>query len=430
VVFPGGSLPVHFPSLSRWWLYQLFYVAIALTVFAILWAVGQRPDVLSVLLFVFGLGNLNTIAIDLLRLRLSGVKPAYDWLIFAFAELVLIPIFFLLITGIGFLLLGPAHMTPPFWRYVVSGWKMPVLMTLVFGLAYNFFRHANLEMEQRNRELQHAMEREVAGRELQEQDLERAREIQQALLPKEIAQIPGFEVVAAWQPARLVGGDYYDIIRLSPTRLGICIADVVGKGVSAALLMANVQATVRAYASGQADPSWVCGRVNQVLCSNLAADKFVTLFYGILDAQARTLHYANAGHLPPLLLRADGAHHTLSEGGAVLGVFPDWNYTDGLTHLASGDRLLLFTDGITEAMRTDGEEFGEERILQSSKTNLALSCDELKTSLLTAVNQFCEGQLHDDATLLLIAALNPNPVPSLNEGDLHSGERDVVVNAT
>ncbi len=400
----GGSLPVSFPSLSRWWLYQLFYAAIAVTVYAILWAVGQRPDALVVLLFAFALGNLNTIAIDLLRLRLCGLKSTYDWLIFTAAELCLIPLCFLLTTAIGFLLLGPAYMTPPFWRYVTSGWKMPVLMAFVFGVAYNFFRRSNESMERRNRELQHAVEREVAGRELQEQDLERAREIQQALLPREIAQIPGFEVVAAWEPARVVGGDYYDVIRLSDTRLGICIADVVGKGVSAALLMANVQATVRAYASKNAAPSWLCRRVNEVLCSNLAADKFVTLFYGILDTEERTIRYTNAGHLPPLLVRSNGSSARLSEGGAVLGVFPEWSYEDGVARLGLGDRIFLFTDGITEAMRGDNEEFGEARLLQAARAGADLSPIELKAHLLSEVNQFCNSNLHDDATLLLIAA--------------------------
>lgn len=392
------------PSLSRWWLYQLFYAAIAITVYAILWAVGQRPDPLVVLLFAFGLGNLNTIAIDLLRLRLSGLKSVYDWLVFTGAELCLIPLCFLLTTAVGFLLFGPAYMTPPFWRYVASGWKMPVLMAFVFGVAYNFFRRSSESMEQRNRELQHAVEREVAGRELQEQDLERAREIQQSLLPKEIAQIPGFEVVAAWEPARLVGGDYYDVIRLSDTRLGICIADVVGKGVSAALLMANVQATVRAYASGRAAPSWLCQRVNEILCSNLAADKFVTLFYGILDAEERTIRYTNAGHLPPVLLRSDGSSDRLSEGGAVLGVFREWKYDDGVARLALGDRIFLFTDGITEATRADNEEFGEAGLLQAARAGAGLSPVELRTHLLSEVNLFCHSNLHDDATLLLIAA--------------------------
>jgi sigma-B regulation protein RsbU (phosphoserine phosphatase) len=261
------------------------------------------------------------------------------------------------------------------------------------------------------------VKREVAGRELQEQDLERAREIQKALLPKEIAQVPGFEVVAAWEPARLVGGDYYDVIRLSETKLGICIADVVGKGVSAALLMANVQATVRAYAADQAAPSWLCRRVNEVLCNNLADDKFVTLFYGILDAEARTLRYTTAGHVPPLLVRRDGSHEALREGGAVLGVFRDWNFQEGLVQLGPGDRVVLFTDGITEAMRADGEEFGDARVLRVAAERDGCSPVEVKERLLAAVNQFCNSQLQDDATLLLIAAVGGDLAPEIQVGD-------------
>lgn len=392
------------PSIRRWWTYQLFYACLALTVFAILWAVGQPPDIPSGLLLVFCLGNLNTTAIDVLRIHLSTQKPAYDWFEFTLAEVALIPLFFLLTTAIGLSLLGPAHMMPPFWHYVVSGWRMPVLMTFVFGVAYNFFRQASERLERRNRELEHVVEREVAGRELQEQDLERAREIQQALLPKEIAQVPGFEVVAAWEPARLVGGDYYDVIRLSETKLGICIADVVGKGVSAALLMANVQATVRAYASEQAAPSWLCRRVNTVLCNNLAPDKFVTLFYGILDARACTLRYTTAGHLPPLRVRRDGSHDTLDEGGAVLGVFPDWDFHEGLIELSPGDRIYLFTDGITEATSSDGAEFGDPGVLRVAIRESRCSADKIRERLLAEVRQFCDSQFHDDATLLLIAA--------------------------
>ncbi len=130
----------------------------------------------------------------------------------------------------------------------------------------------------------------MAERELQEEELNRAREIQQALLPKEIPQIEGFEVARTWEPARIVGGDYFDVIRLGQRKLGICIADVVGKSVPAALLMANVQATVRAFASESASPSWLCSRVNSVLCANIASEKFVTLFYGVLDTERNTLH--------------------------------------------------------------------------------------------------------------------------------------------
>jgi len=404
------------PSITRWWFYQLFYATLLLTAFGMLWAVGQEPDFASGLLFAFGLGNLNTITIDLLRLRLSRQKPAIAWAVFTGAEIVLIPLFFLMVVAIGIPLLGTQHMTGPVWHYVSTGWKIPLLMTFVFGAAYNFFRQTSERLERRNRELEHAVKREVAGRELQEQDLERAREIQRALLPKEIAQVPGFEVVAAWEPARLVGGDYYDVIRLSETQLGICIADVVGKGVSAALLMANVQATVRAYASEQAAPSWLCRRVNEILCSNLADDKFVTLFYGILDAEARTLRYTTAGHLPPLLVRRDGTHDTLREGGAVLGVFRDWQYQEGIIRLNSGDRVCLFTDGITEATGANGEEFGETGVLQVAIRESAFSAGEIRERLLDDVRQFCDCQFHDDATLLLIAAQGRTGDPDLSPG--------------
>ncbi len=279
-------------------------------------------------------------------------------------------------------------------------------MCYLFGAAYNFHRQTRESLESQNRELQQAVESEIAGREQQEQDLERAREIQRALLPKEIAQVAGFEGVAAWEPARLVGGDYYDVIRLSDTKVGICIADVVGKGVSAALLMANVQATVRAYASKFASSSWLCGKVNGVLCSSLASDKFVTLFYGILDAQQPTLQYTNAGHLSPVVVRAGGEAEQLSDGGAVLGVFPNWKYEDGLARLNPGDRLFLFTDGITEATRSDGQEFGEADLLGAARARRDLSPSDLKAHLLDCVNQFCNSQLHDDATLMVIAALN------------------------
>jgi phosphoserine phosphatase RsbU/P len=402
----GGHLLTRLPSLSRWWLYQQFYAAIAVTVYAILWAVGQPPDPRVVILYAFSLGNLNTLVVDLLRIYLPAQRFPYDWMLFTWAEFCLIPPIFIVSTAVGFALFGPAHMTPPFWRYVATGWKIPALMCYLFGAAYNFHRQTRESLENQNRELQQAVESEIAGREQQEQDLERAREIQCALLPKEIAQVAGFELVAAWEPARLVGGDYYDVIRLSDAKVGICIADVVGKGVSAALLMANVQATVRAYASEFATSSWLCNKVNGVLCSNLASDKFVTLFYGILDAQQHTLQYTNAGHLPPVVVRAGGLAERLSDGGAVLGVFPGWKYEDGIARLEPGDRLFLFTDGITEAMRPDGEEFGEAGLLSAVRAGSDLSPFSLKTHVLAQVNQFCNSQLHDDATLMVIAALD------------------------
>lgn len=274
---------------------------------------------------------------------------------------------------------------------------------MIFGIVAQIYYATKSRLERSNRELQQTVNLEITQRELQEQELERALEIQQALMPKQIPQIPGFDIAGAWEPARVVGGDYFDVIRLSDSRLGICIADVAGKSVSAALLMANVQATVRAFASDAASPSWLCSRVNSVLCNNIASGKFVTLFYGVLDAKRRILHYTSAGHLRPILLTSSHAVRQLENGGALLGVFPEWKYEDSAAQLAPGDRLLLFTDGITEAARPDGEEFGEQRLIDAATSLAQRSSAELKDQLLSQVKNFCDSQLADDATLIVIA---------------------------
>jgi sigma-B regulation protein RsbU (phosphoserine phosphatase) len=195
----------------------------------------------------------------------------------------------------------------------------------------------------------------------------------------------------------------FDVLRLSKNRLGICIADVSGKGVSAALLMANVQATVRAFARDTESPARVCSRVNSVLCGNIASGKFVSFFYGVLDADQRTLEYCNAGHPCPVVVSRNNVQQ-LPAGGAVLGVFPAWTYENATIELAPGDRVLLFTDGITEACGPNGEEFGEEKLADGARTFHTSSAPDLNGKLLTQVTDFCESHFQDDATLLVIAA--------------------------
>jgi sigma-B regulation protein RsbU (phosphoserine phosphatase) len=167
--------------------------------------------------------------------------------------------------------------------------------------------------------------------------------------------------------------------------------------------MANVQAAVRAFASDSESPAKVCGKVNRLLCENIATGKFVTFLYGILDGDAQTFQFCNGGHLYPILV-SGGSVRMLEHGGAVLGVFPDWTYEDSTIKLRAGDRLLLFTDGITEAADQDAQEFEEARIAEFAKANSTLSAIELNNRLLAEVTAFCGAQFRDDATLLVIAA--------------------------
>ncbi len=198
---------------------------------------------------------------------------------------------------------------------------------------------------------------------LEQRELDEARRIQRKLLPSAMPQIEGFEICASWQPAAGVGGDCYDAIAFGPSRMGLSIADVVGKGIPAALLMSNLQAAVRAFATGAAQPAELCQQVNRILCGHIAEGRFISFFYCLIDGDEGTLSYANAGHYPPILVRADGTVERLSVGGAVLGVFPEGAYEQGQTPLHTGDRLVLYTDGITEANDANGEEFGEERLI-------------------------------------------------------------------
>ena len=390
-------------TLLRWLRQQQLYIAIAVAVYAVFWAIQpQRVDVFSTLTYSLLLCNLTVAVQERLDFLYASKPAASYWLIYVLLLLVTSPVWVLLSSVVVyFLTVVPPR--PPLPAYLGVVWKFPFVATIIFGLALQLYRSKKAKLERSNRELQQTVDLQLAQRELQAQELERAREIQQALLPKQIPQIPGFDIAGAWEPARVVGGDYFDVIGLAEGRLAICIADVVGKSVSAALLMANVQATVRAFASDAASPSWLCNRVNSVLCNNIASGKFVTLFYGVLDAQRRILLYTNAGHLRPILVRDSGCFQQLDNGGALLGVFPEWKYEDSVAQLAPGDRLLMFTDGITEAATPDGEEFGEQRLIAAAAALARHSSSELKDQLLTEVKNFCHSQLHDDATLIVVS---------------------------
>ena len=197
----------------------------------------------------------------------------------------------------------------------------------------------------------------------EQRELTEALRIQTRLLPQQIPQIDGWELAVSWQPASGVGGDCFDTIRYSDTRLALTIADVVGKGIPAALLMSNLQAAVRAFASEAVEPQALCHQVNRILCGNIAEGRFISFFYCVLDATAGVLNYTNAGHYLPMLVRADGTVERLGIGGPVLGVLPEAEYEQASVVLGAGDRLVLYTDGLTEARDAADEEFGEDRLL-------------------------------------------------------------------
>jgi serine phosphatase RsbU (regulator of sigma subunit) len=231
-------------------------------------------------------------------------------------------------------------------------------------------------------------------------DAERALDIQQGLLPKEIPQITGYQIAGAWQPARTVSGDYYDVLRFDEHRVALCIGDVVGKGMPAALLMANLQAAVRVLASAYIKPEVLCEQVNRLTLSNIDQGKFITFFYGLVDSEAQRLTYVNAGHNPPIMLCRDRTVLRLDQGGAVLGVFPDPKYLQGEVDLAPADRLLLFTDGISEAQDSSEDQFGEERLIQLLKDNINLGAADLQRKVIKAVSEFSRGIFRDDVTLI------------------------------
>jgi len=234
-------------------------------------------------------------------------------------------------------------------------------------------------------------------------EIEAASATQRGLLPQSIPQFPGYQISAAWRPAGAVSGDYLDLLRLDATHLALCVADVIGKGVPAALLMSNVQAAVHALAGDMLSTGELCGRINRIVAANVGSGKFITFFYGVLDSSRRRFSYTNAGHCEPILVRQNGDCLRVNHGGVVLGVFPDWSYREEHVDLEPGDRLVLFTDGITEIANADDLEFGEERLMDLLRAHRALDAEAMQQRVMAAIAEFSGGNFQDDATLIVTA---------------------------
>ena len=236
-----------------------------------------------------------------------------------------------------------------------------------------------------------------------EREVEEARAIQQGFLPQEIPQIPGYQIAGAWQPARIVGGDYYDVLPFDDDSVGLCIADVAGKGMPAAMLMSNFQASVRGFASPSLSPDALCEKLNKLVCRNIAADRFITFVYAHLHGPSRRLSYANAGHNAPIVLHRDGTHERLDVGGGVLGIFQQQSFDVGSFQLAPGDRILLYTDGVTEARDGAGIEFGDSRLIEVLQDCREADPQIAQEKIFSTVEQFCGGNWEDDATLIVLS---------------------------
>lgn len=246
-----------------------------------------------------------------------------------------------------------------------------------------------------------ASQRRAVNRKLQS-ELREAREIQKQLMPAGSIVFEGLEVSCGWRAARIVGGDYVAALPLSPHTAALCVADASGKGLPAALLMANVQAALKSAASEALRPKDLCARLNNLMRGNIPNNRFISCFYGLLDTRRRVLQFTNAGHNAPLLVRRNGKVLRLETGGRVLGAFIDSVYEQQEIKLGSGDRLVLFTDGVTEVRNAAGEEFGEARLRELLARKHRRSAAPLQSTIMNKVSEFCDDQFDDDAALMIV----------------------------
>jgi serine phosphatase RsbU (regulator of sigma subunit)/predicted enzyme related to lactoylglutathione lyase len=234
------------------------------------------------------------------------------------------------------------------------------------------------------------------------QELEIAKQVQARLFPQTLPSLTTLEYAGVCIQARQVGGDYYDFLDLGRERLGLVIGDIAGKGIAAALLMANLQANLRSQCAIALDqPQHFLRSVNQLFFENTADSAYATLFFAEYDDREGRLRYANCGHLCALLLRSDNTLERLNSTATVLGLFKDWDCSIGERRLFPGDTLALYTDGITEAFNQAEEDFGEHRLIAALRRHRELPSQSLLASIVDEVRQFSPHEQHDDITLIV-----------------------------
>jgi serine phosphatase RsbU (regulator of sigma subunit)/catechol 2,3-dioxygenase-like lactoylglutathione lyase family enzyme len=253
-----------------------------------------------------------------------------------------------------------------------------------------------LEAERRAQAARFEAERQAAH------DLAIAKQVQTRLFPQRQPLIRTLAYAGICHPARTVGGDYYDFLDLGSQRVGLALADIAGKGIGAALLMANLQAALRSQsATAREQPERFLRSVNQLLYNNTADGDYATLFFADYDDDTRKLRYSNCGHPPALLLRGGDGLERLGPTCTVVGLFERWDFAMEERTLAPGDAVLLYTDGVTEATNGDGEEFGEERLLEAARLHRGLSPPELLAAVADRARGFSPHEQGDDITLIV-----------------------------
>jgi len=235
-------------------------------------------------------------------------------------------------------------------------------------------------------------------------EIEIARNVQQKLFPQKTKLLETADYVGRCVPAHEVGGDYYDFLDLGRGSMGFLLADVSGKGVAAALLMANLQGCFRSQVD-RASPAALLHEVNRLFFDSTPPEQYATVFFGQYDDLTRRLRYVNCGHLPPVLARAAGAIERLEGGATVLGIFRDWTCTEAVVDLAPGDTLIMFSDGVTEAGIEAGKEFGEERLIEMIQAGRPSALEPVIEAIVEAARGYSSAGQTDDITVVGIRAV-------------------------
>lgn len=297
---------------------------------------------------------------------------------------------------------------------VVQALDVEVLPKIIFVTAYNQYAIEAFEIGAidyllkpvKKSRLAQALKR--VGSLIQEprHDLVIAREVQRRLLPEKDLQLGNLELAGACLARNEVGGDYYDFMSLPPERLGVCVADISGKGFSAALMMANLQAMLRILSKEHREPATLITAVNKSFYENSIAEMYATLFYGIYDTSRGGFSFCNAGHNPPLLFQRKNLRR-LDCGGTIVGMFADSRYHQETVSLDPGDLIVIYSDGLTELGNELGEEFGEKRLINLLEGHLHLPSSEIKELVLEEANRFSHnGAWQDDVTLVIMKVKN------------------------